>query len=31
MDEAEGGCIERARESDYIHNQMSKQATSRVT
>jgi len=29
--EAEGCCIERATASDYIHNQMSKQVTNRVT
>jgi hypothetical protein len=31
MNEAEGCCIERATASDYIHNQMSNQVTSRVT
>ena len=31
MDEADGFCIERATASDYIHNQMSKQVTNRVT
>ena len=31
MDEAEGCCIERATASDFIHNQMSKQVTNRVT
>ena len=31
MKEEEGSCIERARESDYIHNQMSNQVTNRVT
>ena len=29
--EAEGCCIERATASEYIHNQMSKQVTNRVT
>ena len=29
--EAEGCCIERATASDYIHDQMSKQMTNRVT
>jgi hypothetical protein len=27
IEEAEGCCIERARESNYVHNQMSKQVT----
>jgi hypothetical protein len=31
MNEAEGCCIKRATASDYIHNQMSKQVTRRVT
>jgi hypothetical protein len=31
MNEAEGCCIKRATASDYIHNQISKQVTSRVT
>jgi hypothetical protein len=31
MNEAEGCCIERATASDYIHNQMSKHLTIRVT
>jgi hypothetical protein len=29
--EAEGCCVERATKDDYIHNQMSKQVTNRVT
>jgi hypothetical protein len=29
--EAEGCCIERATQSDYIHNRMSKQVTNNVT
>jgi hypothetical protein len=29
--EAEGCCIERATQSDYIHHQMSKQVTNKLT